>query len=94
MRTTQHLTSPDPEFDRRVAATHPGQAHFAGTGPNGATCGQCIHLGYLKRTYTAAGEPTSAGKSNGCVEFLRLIGKHGPAVPRHALACRYFKPVP
>ena len=94
MRISQHMKSLDPEFDRRVAATYPGQAHFAGTGPDGATCGQCAHLGYWKKIYTSAGEPAHAKKSSGCAEFYRLTGEHGPAVPGTALACRHFRPAP
>ena len=39
---TRFLTSPNPEFDHKVKKTMPGMAHFAGTGPEGTTCGQCL----------------------------------------------------
>jgi hypothetical protein len=31
-----------PEDAARIAATHPGQAHWAGSGPPGRTCHECI----------------------------------------------------
>ena len=41
MKTTAHLTSTNTEFERQVRKTRVGMAHFAGTGPFTATCGEC-----------------------------------------------------
>ena len=95
MKTAQHLTSLDPGFDLQVRSSYPGQAHFAGTGPARATCGQCVHWVQKRKNPRAQARKTQKpDQNNSCAEFLRLTGKHGPAVPRHALACRYFKPMP
>ena len=40
---TPHLTA-DSDLDRKIAATHRGMAHWAGTGPDGTTCGACEHF--------------------------------------------------
>ena len=44
---TQHMTAAD--FDCPIRNTYLGQAHIAGTGPEGTTCRQCAHWG--KKTY-------------------------------------------
>src|SRR5262249_7472747 len=38
-----------PELEEKIRRTYPGQAHFAGTGPFAATCGNCVFLGYSKQ---------------------------------------------
>jgi hypothetical protein len=44
------LTKPDPEFAQQLRQSTPGMAHFAGTGPLGATCGGCGYLtGFVRR---------------------------------------------
>jgi hypothetical protein len=43
VRISPYLTSVNPTLDRLAAATDCGQAHWAGTGPEGATCGQCAN---------------------------------------------------
>jgi hypothetical protein len=70
--------------------THPGQAHFAGTGPSNATCGQCAFLGYYRQRYNQSGDPVISSRHGGCAKFYQLTGKHGPVVPRRATACRHF----
>jgi hypothetical protein len=86
-----YLTSINPALDRQVANTYPGQAHWAGTGPDGATCKECAFLGYWVKVYNRAGDRVNTRKSAGCAVFHRLTGKHGPAVPDHAFACRHFE---
>ncbi|UWF67345.1 hypothetical protein [Brucella sp. 1315] len=41
-----HMTAAD--FDCQVRNTYLGQAHIAGTGPDGTTCRQCRHWGKTK----------------------------------------------
>jgi hypothetical protein len=80
-----------PELVAQIQKSHQGQAHFAGTGPFAATCGDCVHLGYYRQVHNGAGDTIRTQRVGGCAEFHRLTGKHGPAVPRHAEACRYFR---
>ena len=79
----------------------PGMAHFEGSGPYGATCGDCIHRGYYRAGKNVFNEQTgmieeTRRKTLGCKEFLRLSHKHGPKVDADWKACRYFelKPPP
>jgi hypothetical protein len=83
MKTTSHLTTIDPEFDRRVRQTHCGMAHFAATGPTGTTCGQCCHW--------SAGRDVRSGL---CHEYWRRVRrtppKSGYRVPRDTPSCNAF----
>jgi hypothetical protein len=78
------------ELEQQIRKTYPGQAHWAGTGPFAATCGDCEFLGYFKQIQTPAGNTTGTRRAYGCAVFRRLTGTHGPTVPRHAEACRHF----
>jgi hypothetical protein len=80
-----------PELVNQIRRTVRGMAHWAGSGPAGATCGECVHLGYEKRTFNDSGDVIRAARSNGCKKFYELTGKHGPAVPPSCAACRYFE---
>jgi hypothetical protein len=70
--------------------TQPGQAHWAGSGPAGQTCGSCIYRGYWLTLFNEAGLPTGSRRSGGCAKYRRLTGKHGPAISAGLKACRYF----
>jgi hypothetical protein len=85
------LVSLDPAFDSQVARTVPGQAHFAGTGPFAATCGDCVFCTYWKRIKNASGDVIKTSKSSGCKKFYELTGRHGPALAPGTDACRYFE---
>ena len=63
----------------------PGMAYFAGTGPAGKTCGECIHRGYRRNAHDVK-------KHYGCRQFRSLTGKNGPAVESWWYACKYFEP--
>ena len=67
------------------AQTAPGMAHFAGTGPNGKTCGQCEFWGYQ----------VQQGKlvkfQFRCKKYKELTTKNGSIIPGLTLACRYFE---
>jgi len=75
----------------------PGMAHFAGTGPPGATCGGCLHRGYWRDAAKTKFNPDTnllEGKrqrSLGCKMFLKLAMQHGPAVNKSWPACKYFE---
>jgi hypothetical protein len=72
--------------------TAPGQAHFAGTGPTGKTCGECKFKGYRRRIVKKSGEFSKAVTSAGCAKFFELTRTHGPAISKFQQACKYFEP--
>lgn len=83
MKTNPFLTAINPELDRQVRQTFEGQAHFAGTGPKGATCGNCRHWSGDQHSGSAI-----------CLEYWRRVRrappKKGFRVPRDAPACSAF----
>ena len=88
-----HLTAGyTPEFVAMVRATRAGQAHWAGTGPAGKTCGQCSYLGYWEQVRNSAGDNVYSRHRAGCAKFFQLTGKHGAVIPPSACACRHFQP--
>jgi hypothetical protein len=78
-------------LDQQIRSTHKGQAHFANSGPFGATCGDCVFLGYHQQHFNKAGDLIKATYRGGCKKFHELTGKHGEIVPANASACRYFE---
>lgn len=79
---SKYLTQPD-------LRSQPGMAHFAGTGPEGKTCGQCAHYGFYRES--------KVGKSyrvSGCGKYQRLTGHPGPAFHKDTSSCKYFEPKP
>ena len=70
--------------DRLARQSYPGMAHFAGTGPGGATCNKCTSYDF---------DPVrDANKfERPCTKFKALTGKLGKAVPGQAAACRHFE---
>jgi len=92
MKTTSHLTAGyAPELARQINRSREGQAHFAGTGPFGATCGECVYLGYWRQRRNRSGDVAKTERTGGCEKFHQLTGKHGPVVPPGTDACRYFQ---
>jgi hypothetical protein len=77
--------------------THQGQAHFAGTGPFGATCIEC-KLWMFYDWHSAHGKHGGEPKDAPCAKYRQLMRKEGPKIPHAASACKYFeerdKPVP
>jgi hypothetical protein len=84
--TTGHL----PELAQQIQRSREGQAHFAGTGPFAATCGECEFLGYWRQRRSASGEIIKTQRAGGCAQTYKLTGKHGAAIPPATSACRYF----
>ena len=78
-------------FERQLRTTHAGMAHFANTGPFGATCGNCAMLGYHRQHRNANGDLIKTTFTHGCAKFYALTGTHGPHVPANAAACRHFE---
>ena len=87
-----HLARGYPEtIEQQIRTTYQGQAHFANTGPFGATCGECVHLGYFRQVRSKSGDVVKAVHHGGCAKFHQFTNKHGPVVPGHAAACRHFE---
>src|SRR5262245_43800608 len=81
-----HLTNPDPELARQIAASVPGMAHWAGTGPRGKHCGECKYL-----TFIAVG----TGKSARCGNYKMMMGAYDRGkLPIQTPACRHFEEAP
>lgn len=78
-------------LEYQIQTTHAGQAHWGNSGPFGATCGECAFLGYHRQHFNKRGDATKATYTGGCKKFHELTGEHGPVVPTHASACRYFE---
>lgn len=74
-----------------------GMAHFAGTGPDGKTCGDCKFRGYYRQRRDPvwdAGlqrEVVKTYRHSGCEQFKRLAGHHGPVVDTDNKSCKYFE---
>ena len=57
-----------------------GMAYFAGTGPNGSTCGKCAFWG--NREFEKK-----------CVKFREMAHEWGANLRKTQAACKYFSPV-
>src|SRR6478672_5354061 len=91
MKTNPFLTTGhEPELAQQIQRTREGQAHFAGTGPFGATCGECEHLGYWRQRRSRSGEIIKTERVGGCAQTFKLTGKQGAVIPPATSACRYF----
>lgn len=64
----------------RLEDVVPGMAFYAGTGPEGETCGNCEHRGVRrgKRVVMA------------CAKYRKLAGHNGPVISCANKACKYF----
>jgi hypothetical protein len=85
---TAHLTGPRP-IDALAVETHPGQAQWAGTGPRGRTCRECVFW----RGDDGRGDYYNFGgiKPRRCARFRDLTMRKGQPVVHHAPACRHFE---
>lgn len=85
---TPGLMPPDDAVQaRRLAASVPGMAHWAETGPDGRTCRECLHWGSGKRFRREEGQLCPRR----CRQFSRLMqGAEGPGVPHGQASCRHF----
>ena len=72
-----------------VAKTIAGQAHFAGTGPAGMTCRQCVHWGGK-----SSPRRDDAGElmPRRCRQFSRMMQslECRTGIPHGTAACRHF----
>lgn len=89
-----------------IAATHIGQAHIAGTGPTGLTCGQCAfwHLwkkvkvgDEVREVLAEAGRfsprhKERPGERKDALCNKPILNKARRKIPASAGACRFFEP--
>lgn len=92
VRLTGHMTHNAGQD--QIAATHLGQAHVAGTGPQGATCRQCNHWYSVRNDKPF--HPYRRG-DDGLMHLeparcrYPIAGKARRRVSAEALACRLFE---
>jgi hypothetical protein len=73
---------------REELITWKGMAHFAGTGPRGRTCRECLSWDWRAERRLANGHLKEAR----CKKFSENSqGKKGRKVPDNAEACRHFE---
>lgn len=76
----------------------PGMAYFAGTGPDGKTCGQCKHRGLTRQSRKGTWSEKlqqivhKSYRTTQCAMFKKLAGMHGTAVKKDYPCCKYFEP--
>jgi hypothetical protein len=80
----KHLTEPNPKLAKLVRQTISGMAHWAGTGPQGKTCGECCYFARIN---------FGRGTSTRCDKFQQLMnGMRGPRpIPATTAASKYFE---
>lgn len=89
-----NLTVIDKAFEATRRSTAPGMAHFAGTGPNGRTCRECLSwtgCGGESGYYAKKGRHGGALKPRACDKYREMMQDDvGPGVPHNTHACKYF----
>lgn len=71
--------------------THQGMAHFAGTGPIGATCRECKFWQHQKTWSSASGKGHGMPMPARCMRYRQLMHERGKMVPHDARACKHFE---
>lgn len=85
-----HLTASP--ADPMARASFPGMAHFAGTGPAGKTCRECIFWKHAPHDYRSKnGGYGGKIKPAECAKYRQLSGDKGRAVPDNARSCRHYE---
>ena len=79
------------ELEQQIRHTRAGMAHWAGSGPAGATCGQCLYWTYWEQVRNEAGNTVKTRQRKGCGKYYALTDCHGPALPAVTEACRHFE---
>ena len=80
-----YLTRPNEALERMVDKTVPGMAHWAGSGPPGATCGKCKFYGTVM-------DHLERMRLKRCKKFLQLTYNVGPEpIPARTPSCRHFE---
>lgn len=89
-----HLTKPQgDEAAAQQAASVPGMAHWAYTGPADTTCRQCSFWGGKKHrriaSYLGGGGELQPHR---CIKYRRLMGgRGGPGIEHQQPSCKYFE---
>jgi hypothetical protein len=86
----RNLTVIDEVLERSEFETAPGMAHWAGSGPEGATCGKCRFYGY---TFVKS-NGNHANKRSACESFYKMTGRHGGTLEERQTGCKYFSKNP
>jgi hypothetical protein len=73
-----------PELDRCIKQTKPGQAGWAGWNAPNKTCAGGLHFEKEKR------KSVSHDLKGRCDKFRKLTGKQGPKFSAQCFACRFF----
>lgn len=104
LQLTEHLT--EARMDQPIRETYLGQAHIAGTGPEGTTCRECIWWRILGRKRDSFGNlietvksPAYFGKKHEThpCELKKhkctrpIMNKANRLIPHHAKSCRLFE---
>lgn len=94
---TDHLTKPDLALARLQERTVPGMAHWAGTGPAGANCRECVFWGTPKgqKGYYSTMSGDGQLKPRPCRKYQNLMnGIAGKPVEFWRAACRHYEENP
>ena len=73
----------------QINRTHPGMAHWAGTGPEGKTCRECADYCWGGRYLASSGK-----HAKGELIPAKCRKGTGGKFPHFARACKYFDPNP
>ena len=92
MEVTLHLKPVHGDrMEDLIRKSHPGMAHWAGTGPDDKTCRECISF-MQKGHYSASNKlHGSRLKDAPCRKFQKMMGKKGNDIPPTASACKFFE---
>ena len=92
---TPHLTSPHSKrIDALLSHSFAGMAHWAGSGPTGKTCRQCLSWGGDAETPPVRYPETGELRPRRCSKFRTIMqyddGATTPGVPQGSMSCRFF----
>lgn len=85
-----HLTAAP--VDALARASFPGMAHFAGTGPRGKTCRECLFWKHGAHDYRSkAGKYRGLIEPASCGKYRAITLSEGSKIPDDAASCKYFE---
>jgi hypothetical protein len=94
LSSSAHLTKGFSNEDQ-IRRTFAGMAHFAGTGPAGKTCRECVFWNWSREGYYGQKKFGGTLKPQRCLRYSQLSnGRQGETIPSNAQACKYFEPAP
>jgi hypothetical protein len=86
-----HLTQPNAELGKLIAATPSGMAFWAGTGPANTTCRECMFFDHQKSYYAKKGIGGGSLNPARCKKYSALANRHGDKIEHGTRACKYFE---